>query len=69
MDSESISQPAPYVDHGCCINPEHLADLMRLKLGTRWLIVVTGRGTNGGTQRTREVLQEVYGICRRMRST
>jgi hypothetical protein len=50
--SDCISQPAPYVDHGCCINPEHLADLMRLRLGAHWLNVVTGRWTNGGTEHT-----------------
>jgi hypothetical protein len=49
--SDCISQPAPYVNHGSCINPEHLADLMRLRLGAHWLNGVTGRWTNGGTQR------------------
>jgi len=29
--SECISQRAQYVDHDRCINPEHLADLMRLR--------------------------------------
>jgi hypothetical protein len=50
--SDCISQPAPYVDNGCCIKLEHLADLMRLRLGALWLNVVTGRWTNGGTERT-----------------
>jgi len=50
--SECISQCAPYVDHDRCINPEHLDDLMRLRLGSHWLSVVTGRWTDGGTART-----------------
>jgi hypothetical protein len=51
--SECISQLAPYVHHGCCINPEHLADLIRLRLAAHWLNVVAGRWVNGGTQRSR----------------
>jgi hypothetical protein len=50
--SDCNSQPAPYVDHRYCINPEPLADLMRL--GAHWLNVVTGRWTNGGTERRTE---------------
>ena len=32
---------------------EQLADLMRLRLGSHWLSVVTGRWTDDGTARTR----------------
>ena len=47
--AECVSQPARYVDHDRCINPEHLADLMRFRVGSHWLSVVTGRWTDGGT--------------------
>jgi len=49
--SECMSQRACYVDNDRCINPEHLADLMRLRLGSHWLNVVTGRWTDGGIAR------------------
>ena len=32
-------------------NPEHFADLMRFRVGSHWLSVVTGRWTDGGTVR------------------
>jgi hypothetical protein len=37
--SQCISQPAPYVDYDKYIHPEHLADLMRIRLGCHWLNV------------------------------
>ena len=43
--AECVSQPAKYVDHDRCINTEHLADLMRFRVGSHWLSVVTGRWT------------------------
>ena len=49
--AECVSQPARYVDHDRCINPEHLADLMRFRVGSHWLSVVTGRWADGGTVR------------------
>ena len=49
--AECVSQPARYVDHDRCINPEHLADLMRFRVGSHWLSVVTGRWAEGGTVR------------------
>ena len=47
--SQCISQLATYVDNDHCINPEHLAYLLRLRLVSHWLSVVTGRWTDGGT--------------------
>ena len=41
------SVQSEYVDYDCCINPEHLVDLMRLRLGSHWLSVVTGHWTDG----------------------
>ena len=49
--AECVSQPARYVDHDRGINPEHLADLMRFRVGSHWLSVVTGRWADGGTVR------------------
>ena len=49
--AECVSQPARYVDHDRCINPEYLADLMRFRVGAHWLSVVTGRWADGGTVR------------------
>ena len=49
--AECILQPAKYVNHDRCINPEHLADLMRFRVGSHWLSVVTGRWTDGGIVR------------------
>jgi len=49
--SECISQRAPYFAHDRNNNPEYLDDLMRLRLGSHWLSVVTGRSTDGGTAR------------------
>ena len=37
---ECRSQRAPYVAHDWNINPEYLADFMRIRLGSHWLSVV-----------------------------
>ena len=50
--SECISQRAPHVAHDRNINPEYLVDFMRLRLGSNWVGVVTGRWTDGGIART-----------------
>jgi hypothetical protein len=49
--SQCISQPAPYVDYDQYIHPEHLADLMRIRLGCHSLNVTTGRWVDGGVPR------------------
>jgi hypothetical protein len=67
---DCILQPAPYVDHGCWINQEHLADLMRLRTGAQWLHVVTRSPcydtARGGASMVvlsvLEVMQEMCGI-------
>ena len=43
------SQRTQYVDRDCCSNPEHLFELMKLRLGSHCLIsVVTGLLIDGG---------------------
>ena len=62
--AECVSQPARYVDHDRCINPEHLADLMRFRVGSHWLSVVTGRWADGGTVRAQRYCRKCMACIR-----
>ena len=49
-------------------NPEHLADLMRFRVGSHWLSVVTGRWTDGGTVRAQRYCRKCMAYTLRMKS-